>query len=97
MALDAMWVVTRVAGLKIMTKDTDAKTRVGSKTAWMGTYYDDKGNPPHEQTHMHAHTHTHTHFTPRTVKPGAKTPSYWDVMTPPCGAPKEGSAKKGGV
>ena len=43
MALDAMWVVSRVAGLKVTVKAKDAETRVGSKTAWMGTYWDAKG------------------------------------------------------
>ena len=43
MALDAMWVVARVSGLKVTVKAKDAETRVGSKTAWMGTYYNEKG------------------------------------------------------
>ena len=44
MALDAMWVVARVAGLKVTVKAKDAETRVGSKTAWMGTYWDEHGS-----------------------------------------------------
>ena len=43
MALDAVWVVARVAGLQVTVKAKDAETRVGSKTAWMGTYWDSKG------------------------------------------------------
>ena len=43
LAADALWVVTRVAGLQVTIKERDFETRVGSKTAWMGTYYDDKG------------------------------------------------------
>ena len=43
MAIDAMWVVARVSGLKVTIKKKDFKTRVGSKTAWMGVYYDDEG------------------------------------------------------
>jgi hypothetical protein len=43
MALDAMWVVARVSGLHVTVKATDAETRVGSKTAWMGTYWNAGG------------------------------------------------------
>ena len=43
MALDAMWVVARVSGLKVTVKDKDFETRKGSKTAWMGVYYDENG------------------------------------------------------
>ena len=43
MAIDAMWVVARVSGLKVTIKKKDFKTRKGSKTAWMGVYYDDEG------------------------------------------------------
>ena len=44
MALDACWVAARVAGLDIRTKAKDAATRRGTKTAWMGCYYDEAGN-----------------------------------------------------
>ena len=43
MALDAMWVVSRLSGLKLAIKPGDFQTRKGSKTAWMGTYWDDNG------------------------------------------------------
>ena len=43
MALDAMYMVARVSGLKITVKAADAQTRHGTKTAWMGTYYNEKG------------------------------------------------------
>jgi len=32
-----------VSGLKVTVKEKDFKTRAGSKTAWMGVYYDEKG------------------------------------------------------
>ena len=43
MALDAMWVVARVSGLQVTVKEKDFETRKGSKTAWMGVYYDEAG------------------------------------------------------
>ena len=43
MALDACWVAARVAGLDLRTKAKDAITRRGTKTAWMGCYFDSAG------------------------------------------------------
>ena len=43
MALDACWVAARVAGLDIRTKAKDATSRRGTKTAWMGCYFDEAG------------------------------------------------------
>ena len=43
MALDACWVAARVAGLDLRTKAKDATTRRGTKTAWMGCYFDGEG------------------------------------------------------
>ena len=37
MALDSMWVVARISGLQVSVNSK------GTKTAWMGTYYDAKG------------------------------------------------------
>ena len=44
MAFDACWVAARVAGLEVRTKPGEAQTRRGTKTAWMGCYYDKQGN-----------------------------------------------------
>ena len=40
MAFDACWVAARVAGLGVRAKE-EAKTRRGTKTAWMECYYDE--------------------------------------------------------
>ena len=43
MAFDACWVAARVAGLDVRAKPEEAVTRRGTKTAWMGCYYDERG------------------------------------------------------
>ena len=43
MAFDACWVAARVAGLEVRAKPEEAQTRRGTKTAWMGCYYDKQG------------------------------------------------------
>ena len=43
MAFDACWVAARVAGLGVRAKKEEAKTRRGTKKAWMGCYYDENG------------------------------------------------------
>ena len=49
LAVDCIWVVSRVLGLTVKIKPKDGelnkreKCRVGTKTAWIGTYYDVHG------------------------------------------------------